>query len=73
MKVNAYRVPIGGPVAVLVLEHKDHFYSFGSTCRSSKSVWKEVKGKLDSLDKCNEMKDEIVPHFYESFEEEGQQ
>lgn len=68
MKVNAYRVPVGGPVDVLVLEYKDQFYSFGSTLRSSESVWREVKGKLEHLDKSNDMKHEIVPHFYESFE-----
>ncbi len=70
MKVNAYRVPIGGPIDVLVLEYKGQFYSFGQTLRSAKSVWKEVNDKLEHLDKCNDMKDEIVPHFYESFEGE---
>lgn len=66
--VNAYRVPIGMPVDVLVLEYEDNFYSFGCTCRSSESVWREVKDRLGELETCNDLKEDILPHFYESFE-----
>lgn len=65
--VKAYRVDIGGPIEALVLEYENNFYSFGCTCRSSQSVWNEVKGRVHELEKCNSMKDEIIKHFYEEF------
>lgn len=67
-QVKAYRVPVGAPVDVLVLEHLGNFYSFGCTCRSGESVWKEVKTKLDTLETCNEESHVIVEHFHESFD-----
>ena len=50
-KFNEYSIPMDfeNLPPVMVLEHNGKFYSFGRTCRTSQSVWDEVKDTLEFL------------------------
>ncbi len=50
--INCYQVPTEFIIPTTVIECDGKYYSFGATIRSCKSIWDEVKDKLDTLNEC---------------------
>lgn len=56
-----YSIPLGAEnlPPLMVIEHSGKYYSFGRTCRTAESVWREVKDKLGTLVECHFTEEEI--------------
>lgn len=71
MTIKVYRIPYT-IIGILILEYQGKFYSFGATVRSAKSIWEEVKEKLESLitvDYTEAEIEEVKQYFVEEFKE----